>query len=1177
MHTASIFFIKRRTLLLTVLAIISLVTWLSVLGAAKDRVEAAPDLTIEPLTWNVIGLDSNNPATGPKNFPVGARVCSPTGTAGNPVVVNFVWDDPADTAYINLRPSSLSQLTLSSGLTPGQCFDAYFEAEVTPNASSFDQARSYHITATSGADSVSTTQPRELYVEYLISQNRNSTTNIRYGTTLSNLVSVAPGGSMNLLVGGTYIIELTGGTATQGYEQFEEFITLTNWIFQINSVSTDYAANNSPYVSDPSDKLYADACSWQNDPASPVYRECLDSGYKTGGAPVVVTYNVTIIAGGGTTQTLNSLLYDFSGSSYHYNSDFSLSARFANIIDPASADISKRFVPSTISVGGVSTLIITLTNPNAGALSGYRFDDNLPSGVKVAAPPSASTSGCGTPTFAPNANDTTLSFTNGTVAGNSTCTISVNVTSSSQTTHTNTTTHLFIGSVDTGNSATADLTVTNVPPPPTCTGGLPLATWNFDVAGITATNPVPSSATVTANATAGAGLTPVINTTDNISGTANSWESDRIDKTGSLNTGLDQYFEFAVDTTGLTEVELQFYAQRTPQGPQSIQLYYGTSAAPPGSSFGSPYTLSDTSWTAFGPANITSGLNSSGMTYFRLYVYNAGNDTNGHAVRLDGVTFTGCGIPDAPTIIKNFAPDPIAAGGTSTLTFTLTNPNATIALTGVGFSDTLPTDVTVASPTGASSNCGGTWAPINPGDATITFSGGTIPIGGSCTVQVNVIASAVASSGPRTNISGFVSTTQTGTNDGSGGSATDTLTIVSPPQISKQFLPNPILANGVSTLTFIIVNPNQNNNISGVAFSDTFPTSPGAMVVANPTGATSTCGGTWAPAIGAGSVSLTGGSITAGGSCTLTVNVTAPTTGTYNNLSGFVSHTVNGSPVNGNQAVDTLTVNPPNPAIAILKQVSSSPSGPWFSYLAIAETADVYYRITIENVGDVPLSPLSVSDPDLDPLGCSWTDPLPVASALDDNHIDTCVIGPVPAAAGEHINTATASGFYGLTQAPPSEDSATYGTTGLTSVKTANTTVYTTAGDIIDYTFTVTNTGSATLNGPVTVTDDHIASVTCPALSTIGNGNNFFEPAEQIVCTGSYTITALDVSNGSVTNIAHANAGGAQSLDANATVTLPENPVIGAAKAMSATGSGPYAVTIDYTFENFGNVVLSKF
>ncbi|KAF0109496.1 MAG: hypothetical protein FD147_2230 [Chloroflexi bacterium] len=39
-----------------------------------SNVFAAPSLTITPLTWNVIGLDSNNVNVGPNTFPVGARV-----------------------------------------------------------------------------------------------------------------------------------------------------------------------------------------------------------------------------------------------------------------------------------------------------------------------------------------------------------------------------------------------------------------------------------------------------------------------------------------------------------------------------------------------------------------------------------------------------------------------------------------------------------------------------------------------------------------------------------------------------------------------------------------------------------------------------------------------------------------------------------------------------------------------------------------------------------------------------------------------------------------------------------------------------------------------------------------------------------------------------------------------
>ena len=43
---------------------------------------AAPVLEIRPISWNIIGLDSNSPASGPYRFPIGARVCN-TGDAAS--------------------------------------------------------------------------------------------------------------------------------------------------------------------------------------------------------------------------------------------------------------------------------------------------------------------------------------------------------------------------------------------------------------------------------------------------------------------------------------------------------------------------------------------------------------------------------------------------------------------------------------------------------------------------------------------------------------------------------------------------------------------------------------------------------------------------------------------------------------------------------------------------------------------------------------------------------------------------------------------------------------------------------------------------------------------------------------------------------------------------------------
>lgn len=54
-----------------------------VLGLAVPiSVQAAAALRVTPLTWNIIGLDSNTPASGPNLFPVGARVCN-TGDAAS--------------------------------------------------------------------------------------------------------------------------------------------------------------------------------------------------------------------------------------------------------------------------------------------------------------------------------------------------------------------------------------------------------------------------------------------------------------------------------------------------------------------------------------------------------------------------------------------------------------------------------------------------------------------------------------------------------------------------------------------------------------------------------------------------------------------------------------------------------------------------------------------------------------------------------------------------------------------------------------------------------------------------------------------------------------------------------------------------------------------------------------
>ncbi len=1127
-------------------------------------------LTVGPLAWNIIGLDSNNPTSGPRFFPVGARVCSDVATTN--VSVNFVFDSA--NANINLRAGSLSTIILPS-ISAGGCADAYFEVDITQVPAAYNTTRRYHITATDFSGTVSTATPRELFVEHLISQNRNSISDVKFGPDPLSLASVPAGGSMNLVVGNTYAVQLIGGTATQGYSQFEAFINFPNTIFQILGVSTTYSADDSPYVLNPNDKLYADACLWENDPNSPNYRSCVGGDFKAGGSSVITTYTIRVIGGGGTSQSLNTLLYDFSGSSYHYNADFTAEGRVANVIDPTSVGIAKSFNPNPAPINGISALTITLTNPNSGTVGGYNFVDNLLANMVVATPPAATTTGCGSPSLVANAGSASISFSNGTLAASSSCIIKVNVTPTATGTLVNTTNHLFLDTTDTGKSGSASLVVNSAPPPGTGLCNLTLARWNFPV-GMSTTAPAPTIANVTATAAAGAGIAPIFSANDNtiVPAGTGSWGSNGAIATGTpLNTANDDYFEFALDTTGFSSVFLNFDALfKTPNGPKGLAVFYGTSNARPETgtlAFSNNNAMgSANTWFSFGAGNsiaFTTGLNPSGTTFFRIYGFNSNNTNPGSDLNIDNVLFTGCAAAVNPTIGKSFAPNPIAVNGTATLTFTLTNTNSA-ALTGAQFSDTLPSGVQVAAVPSASTTCGGSpsWAPA-AGATTLSFgqpTGATIPASGSCTVSVNVTAT---TAGPHSNVSGFLSTTESGTATDSVAAAS--LTAVLPPVIAKHFDPTPILAGTTSTLSFTITNPNQDDPISGVGFSDTFPVAPGATVVAAvPNAATSGCGSpTWVPVAGAGSVSFSGGSIGGGGTCIVTVNVTAPAVGTYNNTSGNVSHVINAQTVNGNTAAGSLLATAPNPSIGLLKEVGASGTGPWTSFLAVSG-AQVFYQFTVENTGDVPLSPVSITDDTLDVSSCNAafaSITLPVAVAANNNHIVTCVVGPVAAVSGLHSNTASATGTFSGTPHNSGNSTATYATTGLTMAKSVAESTFTLPGDVLHYSYAVTNSGFATLAGPVTVSDDR-ATASCPALTTVGDLDNFLDPGETVTCTATYTVTGADVASGSVTNTASATAQGVTSNTDSKTVPLSSSADVSMNKTL--TTAGPYTVgqTITY-------------
>jgi uncharacterized repeat protein (TIGR01451 family) len=142
------------------------------------------------------------------------------------------------------------------------------------------------------------------------------------------------------------------------------------------------------------------------------------------------------------------------------------------------------------------------------------------------------------------------------------------------------------------------------------------------------------------------------------------------------------------------------------------------------------------------------------------------------------------------TISKQFGVISLEPGTTTTLTFSLANPNAA-PITGVAFSDTLPTGLSVATPSGLTSNCGGL-AVTTAGS--ITVSNVTLAANASCTLTINVRANGLVT-GLQTNTSGPVSSDLSPT----GGVATASVFAGKPLQIS--YFPNLNLGDSVIDLT----------------------------------------------------------------------------------------------------------------------------------------------------------------------------------------------------------------------------------------------------------------------------------------------------------------------------------------------------------------------------------------
>lgn len=237
----------------------------------------------------------------------------------------------------------------------------------------------------------------------------------------------------------------------------------------------------------------------------------------------------------------------------------------------------------------------------------------------------------------------------------------------------------------------------------------------------------------------------------------------------------------------------------------------------------------------------------------------------------------------SPALNKSFAPNTILIGQTSQLSIRIRNNDPDVALTQVSLVDSLPPNLVLADPVVSSlSNCGisASLTAIS-GSLSVNLSDAVIPADSTCTILVNV-TSLVSGIYTNTIPAGSIQTQQ-GVTNGSSASATLNVQVIG---LSKVFSPPVFQAGGITILTITLRNPTS-SAYTGVELSDTLP---GDVLTVVPGSATTTCGGT-VSIILPRTVTLTNGTVPAGaafapGTCTITVQVTAPadtTSATYTN------------------------------------------------------------------------------------------------------------------------------------------------------------------------------------------------------------------------------------------------------------------------------------------------------
>jgi uncharacterized repeat protein (TIGR01451 family) len=319
--------------------------------------------------------------------------------------------------------------------------------------------------------------------------------------------------------------------------------------------------------------------------------------------------------------------------------------------------------------------------------------------------------------------------------------------------------------------------------------------------------------------------------------------------------------------------------------------------------------------------------------------------------------------------------------------------------------------------------------------------------------------------------------------------------------VTKTFDETRVLAGGDGRFDLTVTN-NGPGISSGYTLTDAVPTGLTNLILpagCTLTGATLTC---------------SGGRLAVGASETFSIGATVDPTLSASTIVNTASVLGNedDTVTTNNSATDSLIVERAGLTIAKTAELDDANGN---GIPDVGETVD--YAFLVRNTGSIALTGVTVDDARVDDITPASAN---IAAGASTTFEASYVVTQADIDAGRIDNTATASGThdFGTIQSPPSTATIDAPQTPLlqavksASLDDANANGVADAGETIDYTVAVTNVGNVTL-ADVSVADPLVTLT--PAAVTL-------QPGASADFTGTYTVTAADVSRGSVVNTATA-------------------------------------------------------